>query len=110
MDEKYQWDLTDIFKTKDEFENEIIMLQNTLEQIKNYQGKLKESSQNIYHCYQLYEKALEHYEKIYGYGMLKFHLDMADSENSKLYKRCEGIGTEFEKIVSSNLFYKLKLF
>ncbi len=100
MDEKYQWDLTDIFKTKDEFENEIIMLQNTLEQIKNYQGKLKESSQNIYHCYQLYEKALEHYEKIYGYGMLKFHLDMADSENSKLYKRCEGIGTEFEKIVS----------
>ena len=100
MTEKYQWNLTDIFKTKEDFENEILILQDTLEQIKSYQGKLKENSQNIYNCYKLYEKSLEHYEKIYGYGMLKFHLDMADSENIKLYKRCEGIGTEFEKTVS----------
>ena len=100
MTEKYQWNLTDIFKTKEDFENEILILQDTLEQIKNYQGRLKENSQNIYNCYKLYEKSLEHYEKIYGYGMLKFHLDMADSENIRLYKRCEGIGTEFEKTVS----------
>ena len=32
--------------------------------------------------------------------MLKFHLDMANSENIKLFKRCEGIGTEFEKTTS----------
>lgn len=100
MNEKYQWDLTDIFKTKEDFEKEIKVLQNTLEQIKFYQGKLEEGAQNIYNCYQAYEKALEQYEKIYTYGMLKFHLDMADSENIKLYKRCEGISTEFEKTVS----------
>ena len=100
MNKKYQWNLTDIFKTKDDFESEIAILQDTLEQIENYKGKLEQSSQNIYKCYQLYEKALEHYEKVYGYGMLKFHLDMADSENIKLYKKCEGIGTEFEKTIS----------
>lgn len=100
MDEKYQWDLSGIFKTKEDFEKEINKLQNKLEEIKAYQGKLKLSSENIYHCYYLYEKALEHYEKIYAYGMLKFHLDMADSDNIKLFKRCEGIGTEFEKSVS----------
>lgn len=100
MTEKYQWDLTDIFKTREDFENEIVKLQNTLEQIKNDQGKLEKSSQNIFNCYQLYEKALEYYEKIYAYGMLKFHLDMADSQNIKLYKKCEGIGTEFEKTIS----------
>lgn len=100
MNKKYQWNLTDIFKTKEDLEGEITILQDTLEQIKNYKGKLEQSSQNIYKCYQLYEKALEHYEKVYGYGMLKFHLDMADSENIKLYKKCEGIGTEFEKTIS----------
>ena len=100
MNKKYQWNLTDIFKTKEDLESEITILQDTLEQIKNYKGKLEQSSQNIYKCYQLYEKALEHYEKVYGYGMLKFHLDMADSENIKLYKKCEGIGTEFEKTIS----------
>ena len=100
MEEKYTWDLTDIFKTEDEFEEEVRKLQEKLEQIKGYQGKLKVSSENIYNCYNLYEKALENYEKIYGYGMLKFHLDMSESNNIKLYKRCEGIGTEFEKVTS----------
>lgn len=91
INEKYTWNLTDIFKTKEEFENEILEFKDKLKKIKTYQGKLHESSENIYNCYFLYEKILEHYEKIYGYGMLKFHLDMADSENIKLYKKCESI-------------------
>ena len=100
MQEKYTWNLKDIFKTEDDFEEEIKELNSTLEEIKKYTGKLSQSSQNIYECYKNYEKALEYYEKIYSYGMLKFHLDMSDSENIKLFKRCEAIGTEFEKIAS----------
>ena len=100
MEEKYTWNLTDIFKTKEEFEKEIEKLNKILNEIKTYQGKLSNSSENIYQCYRNYEKALEYYEKIYAYGMLKFHLDMANSENIKLFKRCEGIGTEFEKTTS----------
>ena len=100
MEEKYTWNLTDIFKTKEEFEKEIEKLNEMLNEIKTYQGKLSNSSENIYQCYRNYEKALEYYEKIYAYGMLKFHLDMANSENIKLFKRCEGIETEFEKTTS----------
>ena len=100
MEEKYTWNLTDIFKTKEEFEKEIEKLNKMLNEIKTYQGKLFNSSENIYQCYRNYEKALEYYEKIYAYGMLKFHLDMANSENIKLFKRCEGIETEFEKTTS----------
>ena len=100
MEEKYQWNLTDIFKSTEDFENTIKQLQKNLETVKTYQGKLAKSSENLYNCYNAYEKALENYEKIYAYGMLKFHLNMADSENIKLYKRCEAIGTEFEKTLS----------
>ena len=100
MEEKYQWNLTDIFKSIEDFENTIKQLQKNLETVKTYQGELAKSSENLYNCYNAYEKALENYEKIYAYGMLKFHLNMADSENIKLYKRCEAIGTEFEKTLS----------
>lgn len=100
MEEKYTWNLTDIFKTEEDFENEIIEFKEKLESLKTFQGKLKDNSRNIYDCYFLYEKALEYYEKIYGYGMLKFHLDMADSSNIKLFKRCEALGTELEKATS----------
>ena len=100
MEKKYIWNLSDIFKTKGDLENEIKKLNDNLEKIQEYKGKLKLSSENIYKCYNLYEKSLESYEKIYGYGMLKFHQDMGDSDNIKLYKKCEAIGTEFEKKVS----------
>ena len=100
MEEKYQWNLTDIFSSTEDFENTIKQLQKNLETVKTYQGELAKSSENLYNCYNAYEKALENYEKIYAYGMLKFHLNMADSENIKLYKRCEAIGTEFEKTLS----------
>ena len=100
MEEKYQWNLKDIFKSTEDFENTIKQLQKNLETVKTYQGELAKSSENLYNCYNAYEKALENYEKIYAYGMLKFHLNMADSENIKLYKRCEAIGTEFEKTLS----------
>ena len=100
MEEKYQWNLKDIFKSTEDFENTIKQLQKNLEIVKTYQGELAKSSENLYNCYNAYEKALENYEKIYAYGMLKFHLNMADSENIKLYKRCEAIGTEFEKTLS----------
>ena len=100
MDEKYTWDLTDIFRTEEDFENEIKTVKDLLYEIKTYQGKLNNSSTNIYNCYNLYEKALECYRKIYAYGMLNFHLDMANSENIKLFKRCQSIGTEFKKTTS----------
>ena len=100
MQEKYTWNLKDIFETKEDFENEIKKLKENLKDVSLYQGKLAKSPENIYKCYMSYEKALENYEKIYAYGMLKFHLDMADSDNIKLFKRCEGLGTEFEKATS----------
>ena len=92
----YQWNLKDIFETEEQFEAEIKLLKEKIKNIKLYKGTLKNSSNSIYECYNLYEKAMEHYEKIYGYGMLKYHLDMADTENVKLFKRCESLGAEFE--------------
>ena len=100
MEEKYNWNLEDIFKNNEEFEESQKKLKEKLEKIGYFQNKLEESSKNIYECYKTYEEALEIYEKIYAYGMLKFHLDMAESENIKLYKKVEAIGTDFEKQTS----------
>ena len=100
MENKYTWDLTDIFKTKEDLEKEISEEYSYLEKIRNFQGKLKDSSENIYECYNIYEKALECHRKIYAYGMLKFHLDMGDSDNIKLFKRCESLTSEFTEVTS----------
>lgn len=95
MENNYNWNLQDIFKNIEEFNKEKQEIKNILEQIKQYQGKLCGTADNLYNCYKLYEQALEKYEKVYAYGMLHYHLDMSNQENIKLFKEVEELGTDF---------------
>ena len=100
MEEKYSWNLKDIFEGEKEFLDCKKEIEFKLKELLKYRGHLAESSDNLYNCYKTYEEVLELYEKFYSYGMLSYHLDMKDSKNKKIYKTVENVGTEFEKQVS----------
>lgn len=92
---KYCWNLNDIFEGTTEFEeakNEIIDL---LGEIEKFQGVLCDSSDNLYECYRLDEKALESFEKVYAYGMLRYHTDMSSQDGIKVYKDVEALASKF---------------
>lgn len=95
MKQKYEWNLKEIFENKEEFRKTKESMEQDLNKIKTYQGKLCETSENLYEAYFLYEKALEKFEKLYAYGMLSYHLDMSNQEGIKLYKEVEALGTTF---------------
>ena len=95
MEEKYNWNLQDIFENEEQFKKEKNEIISILEKIKAYQGILCNTSDNLYNCYKLYEQALEKFEKVYAYGMLKYHLDMSNQDGIKIFKEVEGLGTEF---------------
>lgn len=100
MEEKYIWDLTHIYNSKEDVYKSIEEAYNLLEQIKVYKGKLKDNSDNIYNVFSVYEKILCLIEKIYGYAMLEFHRDMSNLDAMKLYKKSENLLTESSEIVS----------
>ena len=100
MQEKYNWNLQDIFKNEEEFNKAKSQIRNLIEKIKIYQGILCDSSENLYQCYLLYEQILEIFEKVYSYGMLKYHLDMSNQEGIKLYREVETLGTELSVATS----------
>lgn len=95
MDEKYNWNLKDIFENEEQFIKEKNETLELFKKIKDYQGKLCETSDNLYNCYKIYEQALEKFEKIYAYGMLTYHLDMSNQDGIRLFKEVEALGTEF---------------
>lgn len=99
-DQKYNWNLRDIFKNMEEFNKEKEEIINMLKKIKAFQGKLCDTSDNLYSCYSLYEQALEKFERVYAFGMLKYHLDMSNQDGIKLYKDVENLGTEFSVATS----------
>lgn len=95
MEEKYNWNLKEIFASKKDFEKTKMAMLEELEEISKFKGNLCESSNSLYQCYKIYETALEKLERLYAYGMLKYHLDMSNQEGIKLFKEVESISTEF---------------
>ena len=100
MEEKYIWDLSHIYKTKDDVEKAIEEANSLLEKIKVFKGTLYNNGDNIFEVFSLYEKILVIIEKVYGYAMLDFHRDMSNQDAMKLYKRAENLLTECSEIVS----------
>lgn len=58
MEEKYNWKLQDIFENEEQFRKEKSETLELLNKIKDHQGKLCDTSDNLYNCYKLYEQAL----------------------------------------------------
>ena len=52
---KESWNLTDLFKSKEEFHKAVKQMQEDLKKIENYKGKLCDSADNLYTCYNIYE-------------------------------------------------------
>lgn len=98
--ENTQWNLSDIFANLEQFKTTKQLLLNELKQIEQYRGKVTKSAQNLLESYELYEKALQKFEKLYAYGMLTYHLDMANQEGIRLFKEVESLSTQF-KIATS---------
>lgn len=99
MEEKYLWNLKDIFESDDKCLESVEDVYKILDEIKKYKGNLN-TSDNIFEMYKLYEQILIHIEKIFGYAMLRYNQDMSNIESMKLYKKAEKLLTESSEIVS----------
>lgn len=100
INEKYTWNLSEIFENDAEFYKTINNLKEELKKIQEFQGILCETKENLYNCYKVYEEALKIFEKIYSYGMFIYHLDMANQDGIKKFKEVEALGTLFETSTS----------
>ncbi len=91
MENKYCWNLKDIYESNKELENDFIKVEELLEKLQTLKGNLGKSSNNLFECYDLLEKITMLISKIDAFATLKFHQDMAKEESVKLYKRVENL-------------------
>ena len=97
MENKFEWKFTDIYKTKEDYKEDIKKVKEKLEEIVQYRGKLKDSSENIYKCYKIYEEIVEMDCKIYAYGMLQYHKNMTNQEAVELFKEAEELDNKIDE-------------
>lgn len=98
-DEKYNWNLKDIFKDDKELENGKNEVNKYIKKLKEFKGKLN-NIESIKSYYEIKEKAYEIYAKLSCFVALNFHKDMSNQEATRLYKDIESIGTNFGASIS----------
>ncbi len=93
---KYKWNLEDIYDSINNLEEDIVVCNKILIAIEEYKGRLSESSNNLYDCYENLEKMYKILAKISGYATLKYHQNMGETSNLKLYKKIQNLQTDIQ--------------
>ncbi len=97
--DEFDWDLTSLFKNEEERLELIRKFEEYIDEIKKFKGKLN-NLETVKKYYELKEKISKFYIKIYSYSMFKYHQNMGNGENSKLYKDAVSLGAKYSEAVS----------
>lgn len=100
MEIKYEWNLKDIYESKEKFDIDFKYIEDNMKNIEKYKGILKDSSNNIYEAYSMLEKFEMIILKLSAYSTLKFHKNMSNSDNVKLYQEVESLLNKYINVVS----------
>lgn len=84
IDNKYKWDLTDLYLNDDEWKKDFEKLKKLYPNIKKYEGHILDSSQTLYETLNLTDEISQLIEKLYVYTNLKKDEDISVSVNQNM--------------------------
>lgn len=98
--EEYKWDLSSIYTSEQELNNDFEKIKSLLEDIKKYSGILGNSKENLYNALFLYEQILRISESVYVYTHMKLHEDTRDNKSQALSGKSEMLSTQISAATS----------
>ncbi len=91
---EYKWDLSKIYKTKEELEQDIKKVKELTEETKKYQNHIMDSSKTLEEVTKSYLNTMRVLEKLIVYVNMKFHEDMSVSANEHLVGVIDKLGDQ----------------
>lgn len=92
--EKYTWDLSIMYKTSQEIENDIDLVKKMILEIPEYKGTILKSSDSLYNFLEFQNNLLMKLTKLEVYSYLKKDEDLGNTENNALYKEISNLITK----------------
>lgn len=94
IDRKYQWQLTDIYQSRKEWDEDFQEARTMIEKAHNYSGKLSMSASTLYRCLQLRTQLSQIVFNLFQYARLNKDLDNRQSEFQALTDRAAMLGSQ----------------
>ena len=90
IEEKYKWDLTTIYKTDEDWYDELSKVSKELEKYEDYKGKIVSSAKDLLNYYRFNDNVTRRLYKLYEYANLKHDQDTTNTTYQTMYgKICD---------------------
>ena len=94
------WDLTYIFKSKEEFDNNLKLTKNLLPKISEYKGKLLESDKSLLSFLELSDELERKLYKLYYYAHLSLDVDTTNTLSQEMEGKVSNLLQEYSVLSS----------
>ena len=84
INEQYKWDLSKIYKTEDEINNDIEEVKTKTEELVGFKGRLLESSETLSEATDKYFDIMRTLDKLIVYTNMKYHEDLSNGKSEAL--------------------------
>jgi len=90
------WDLSSLFKSKEDFYNSLKDIQEKTEKLKSYKGKLRENTTILFEAIEALENLMIQLNALDTYAGLLLSVDGTNTKNQELYMNFNAISTEIQ--------------
>lgn len=97
VDDKYKWNLSDMFPTLSDWQKEKNDLAGSIGNLTNYKGKLGNSADELYGGLSTYFNLLKRYYLLADYASRLSDEDLRNSKNQALLQEASNLGTRFSE-------------
>lgn len=94
------WDMTDIYKTEEDFSEDAKRLESLMEQFAALQGTLADGAPQLLEALRLYEQMAEISESLYVYANQKYHEDTANAKYQQMSGEIQILETQLSQALS----------
>lgn len=91
IDAKYKWDLSKIYKTREDFELDLSSAEKIIREFKRYEKTLTRSAEDLLEALTAYVKIDGYIEKLWAYANLGFCTDTSDNSLQSLAARVRNL-------------------
>lgn len=103
IEDKFKWNLEDIYISEEKWEEDFTWLENSINEYKNFTGKLSSSASVLFKCLKFDEMTGTIFSRVYHYASLAKDLDLNDTRYQSLYDRSSDLSS---KIAAASSFIK----
>lgn len=98
--EEYRWQLEDIYQNQDEWEKDFSRVQELINQIGAYQGRVGESASGLKQVIIILNEMQSKGDNLYVYSRMRRDEDNSNAQYQSLFDRAEGLGVQANAAVA----------